>query len=145
MSSITNVTTLYEQFKTDIEKQEFIKAQHITITDLLKKNKQLQDENAHLKELVSGAVPLIAPAIAPVVEKIVVSPEEALLDSQIEAIQIRSYGKELSLEDVKKLDILLKNKKILKDEQKAILINKPSPLSSLSHNELLQLVQVDNT
>lgn len=101
---LDNITTIYQEFKETFEKDEVIK--------LSEENKALKLEIEQLKILLINSIPHV--------ERIIVSPEEALLDSQVLMIQERSYGQELSLEDVKKLDILLKQKKIFKDEAKII-------------------------
>jgi len=126
----------YREYKSDIEKQEFIKAQQKTIVKLMKQVTTLEEENAHLKSLISSSMPLIGPS-EPVVEKIILSPEEALIESQIAMIQSRGYAAELSLEDVKKLDLLLKNKALTKKDDKTI--GGSFKKLSLSREELLKL------
>ena len=106
---MADITQLYTEFKSDIEKREFITAQHSTITQLMVKNSQLEAEILHLKEFVGSAVPLIT--------KVVVSAEELLVEDQIKHLQIKSNQEgELDLNDVKKLDILVKCKKLIHGE-----------------------------
>lgn len=108
---MSNITAIFKEFKSEAERQAFIFKQHETISKLSSDNKKLQDEIEHLKYLLTQSVPLIGNTP---VEKVILTPEEGLLQSQIQLIQDRSYGQELSLEDVKKLDILLKNTELLK-------------------------------
>lgn len=108
---MSNITAIFKEFKSEAERQAFIFKQHETISKLSSDNKKLQDEIDHLKYLLTQSVPLIGNTP---VEKVILTPEEGLLQSQIQLIQDRSYGQELSLEDVKKLDILLKNTELLK-------------------------------
>lgn len=75
----------------------------------MEKNKRLEAEVTHLKELVGTAVPIIT--------KITLTPEELLIEDQINILQQRSRAEgELELNDVKKLDILLRCKKLIREE-----------------------------
>lgn len=107
-----NITEIYKEFKTSVEKEQFVLKQHETIELLVTKNKQLTEEIEHLKKLLVESVPILPQQN--LVSKIVQTPEEYVIESQIEIIQSRSYGQELTLEDVKKLDLLLKNKNLIK-------------------------------
>lgn len=122
------------------EWQKFAEKQLLTIQFLQSANAQLQKEIDELKVLLAKSVPLVGQGP---VEKIIVSPEQALLDDQISMIQQRAYLKELNLEDVKKLDILLKNKKVLRDEAKT-LEGKSKPIVALSKEDLLKIAQGSN-
>jgi hypothetical protein len=118
-----------KEFQTIQEWKNFAEKQLLTIQFLQSANSELQKEISKLKDKMNFQGP---------VEKVIISPEQALLDDQILIIQQRAYLKELNLEDVKKLDILLKNKKILKDEAK-LLEGKSKP-AQLSNEELLKIV-----
>lgn len=111
----------------------FIKAQHITIVELIKENTALKDEVAHLKELLLSAAPLLEN----VVERVIVSPEEALIEKQIGILQIKGMVEELSLEDVKKFDLLNKNKLLITRAQPTI--NATAKQLSFTNSELLSL------
>lgn len=108
-----NISEIFNEFKTEVEKQQFINKQHETIASLLVKNKQLENEITHLKTLLLNS-PLIKEENS--VERIIITPEEALIERQIEMLQNRSFNTEMTLEDTKKLDLLLKNKHIIKDQ-----------------------------
>lgn len=109
-----NITQLFREFKSEAERQSFIRKQHETITELMEKNKKLEEEISHLKKLVTSSVPLIGQSP---VDKMIISPEEFVIDEQVRIIQERAVGSELSLEDVKKLDILLKHSQVYKKEK----------------------------
>lgn len=133
-----NIITLYKECKSEKERQEFVIKQHSTLSTLIEKNKQLEEQVAHLKEMLTEAMPLIS------TEKIIVTPEEALIDQQIKILNDRSLGRELTLEDIKKLDLLIKNKNILKEETKTIeaasySIKKNN--TNFSKAELIQIAQ----
>jgi hypothetical protein len=102
-----NILEFNNQFKTLDEWKSFAEKQHLTITYLNEELAAAQEEIRSLKSVSR-------------VERVIVSPEQALLDDQILMIQQRAYMKELSLEDVKKLDILLRNKNIIENKEKTI-------------------------
>lgn len=106
-----NIIELCNQFKTDVEKNQFLVKQHETILSLTNENKRLIEEVEHLKTLLVASAPILNPTT-----RVILTPEEALIEQQIELIQNRSYNAELTLEDVKKLDLLLKNKKLSKEQ-----------------------------
>jgi hypothetical protein len=134
---MSDVITLFKEFKSDVEKQQFLESQQKTITLLVKENKKLIAEVEHLKDLLANSTQLIN--FEPKVEKIIVTPEEALLDRQINLIQQRGIDRELTLEDTKKLDLLLKNKNILKNHEKSIEVPTPKKQPNLSKQELIQI------
>lgn len=126
MSNIQDIGSLKKDFEAE-ETKKFIEAQHKTIATLISKNKSLEQEILELKQLI----------YQPTTSVVIVTPEQALIDTQIEIIQNRSYLQELSLEDVKKLDLLLKNKFLIKrDDPKDI---EAKPRAKLTQSQLLQI------
>lgn len=132
-----NVLEIFNEFKTKVEKEQFLSKQHETISILLEKNKELTQEIIKLKQLLT----------TPVVERVILTPEEALIETQIQFIHERSYTTELTLEEVKKLDLLIKNKKIIKEQQNEITIQAESKnldKKDYSNIELIQLASTSN-
>lgn len=113
--------------------EAFVKAQHATIVTLLKENTALKENVEHLKELLLTSVPLIND-----VQRIIVTPEEALIEKQIGILQLKGMVEELSLEDVKKFDLLNKNKQLISNTS-ATIVAKSKHLP-YSNAELLSLV-----
>lgn len=118
--STNNVIDLVEVFKTfqnEAEKQHFIQAQFNAMLDLQQKIKVLEEENLHLKELLVTNVPSLNIPLP-----IIITPEEYLIDEQISILEERGRqkGLELTLEEIKKLDLLLKNKKMIKDGKEIV-------------------------
>lgn len=140
---MSDIITLFSEYKSDIEKQEFIEKQHKTITSLINKNKKLEEEVEHLKKLLETSTSLIE---LPKVEQIIITPEEGLLDRQLQMIQDRGFSSELTLEDVKKIDILLKNKKIIKEkyEESIETSSKRFDKKLISNAELIKLATSAN-
>lgn len=135
---MSDVIQLFKEFKDEAEKQKFLEKQQSVITNLLNQNKQLHEEIDHLKHLLTTTLPALTPQ-ENAVERIIITQEEGLLDSQIDIIAHRSVNRELTLEDTKKLDLLLKNKKILKEERKAIETTSTPVPSKRSNSELIQI------
>lgn len=125
----------FAEFKTLDEWKKFAEKQFITIQFLQEANKAMEAEIAKLKTLMPS------PGQGPV-SSIIVSPEQGLIDDQILMIQQRAYLKELNLEDVKKLDVLLRHSRILKQDAK-LLDGKPKG-ASLTNEQLLQIAQGSN-
>lgn len=125
MSNLVDISHLHKNFQSDMEKQQFMEAQHKTIIEL---KRQVDEKDKELALLRSDTK----------VERFIVSPEEALIEEQISIIQNRSYGQELSLEDVKKLDILLKNKTLVKTQRD---LKGSSKKSIITSEDLLKLVE----
>lgn len=135
---MAEVIELFNEFRTKAEKERFIQQQHNTILTLAAQKAQLEAEITHLKELLGSNTQLIESESS--VSRVIVTPEEALIESQINILQNRSLGQELTLEDVKKLDLLLKNKNIIKSHDETIKADsKKVDKKSLSKAELIQI------
>lgn len=106
MSKIVSITTLAGQFENETSLKEYCDKQFLTIKSLTDENKKLKEEINHLKSMLTKVVEPV---------KIIITKEQALLEEQIDIIQQRSIGKELTLEDTKKLDLLIKNLKLVKE------------------------------
>lgn len=129
MSDITDVITLYKELKSETDKQKFCEVQHETMVNLLHENERLKAEVNHLKSLLVGTSPVI---------EIIKSAEELLIEKQI-AILHKSGERELTLEETKKLDLLIKNKKIYKDQAKIIDGDAKRPTTGLSRETLIAI------
>ncbi len=139
---MSDINDLFDQFKDDTEKFAYFEKQQAVITNLLKKNKVLSDEIASLKELLTSMSTLLPSTDVQKVERIIITPEEGLIDTQIKLIRDRGVTSELTLEDTKKLDLLLKNKNIIKENEKTLDASaKPKvDKKNLSNAQLLQIV-----
>ena len=141
---MSNITDLMNSFKDDVEKQEYIVKQQKVITNLLKEKQTLQKEIEHLKELLISNNNLFP--TNNIVTTVIVTPEEGLIDRQIELIQNRGVLSELTLEDTKKLDLLLKNKNIIKEQNKPIKAESTKlDKKNLSNAQLIQIMSAKKT
>lgn len=134
---MADIMELFTEFKTEMEKKSFVEQQHKTITALITKNKLLEEEVKHLKDLLLTITPVAGDNV---VQKIIITPAEALIERQVFMIQSYGLEKELTLEEVKKLDLLLKNLKILKDQNTTIQ-NSPAKYEN-KHLSSAQLIQI---
>lgn len=127
-----NVIELFTAYKTEVERQQFVEKQHETIGSLSRKLTEANDKITHLEQL------LLSKPQEHSVEPMIVTPEEALIVSQISILQERSMQTELSLEEVKKLDVLLKWRDVYKKEKRTV----PAAFKTLKAEDLIQLAQL---
>lgn len=113
MGDIISISTLAGNFSTELELQAYCDKQFQTIKKLTEENEKLNAEIEHLKFVISSSTEILPYEVV----KIIVTKEQALLEEQISILQSRSIGKELTLEDTKKLDLLIKNLRIVKENQ----------------------------
>jgi len=114
-----DIISLSEKFKakTKSELQEYSNKQYETIVYLTKKNAELEQEVKHLKELLTNGLPAINNGP---VTQIIKTPELAIIEAQIDILQNRALQKELNLEEIKCLDLLIKNKRLLTEQPTTI-------------------------
>lgn len=136
-----NILTLAGKFKTHVELQEYCDAQFIALERSQKRIATLEAEVAHLKELLGSTTQFFD---EPKVEKIVVSPEQAICEIQIKKLQQQALIRELTLEETKRLDLLVKNLYLAKGQATAVIADARALPDNMSEAELVQLAQVDH-
>lgn len=135
-NNVFDIESLITDYKKS-ELKEYSKQQYLALQQATKKITELQEEIKHLQILLVSTTTLIQDNV----EKIIVSPEEALIEHQINLLetQYRGTDKHLTLEDVKKLDLLIKNKKILQEQNKIIQGKSKPVVNAISYDELVKL------
>ena len=133
---MSTVDQMIKSFTDAAEYKAFIESQQKVINDLTKKNKKLEDEVAHLQKLLESTNPLIIGDKKPSGEGIAQS--ILICELEIAKLQDIAVGNPLTFEEVKKLDVLVKNLIILKEEEQK---SKKQELDSKSKEELLRLVE----
>lgn len=109
MSNIINVDELKKAYE-EASKVKEIKDIVATQFKLIEK---LQEENTSLKERLSNSSPsLIGGRI---------STEEIICIEQLEMLRSKSIGRELTLEEVKKLDLLNKNLRLAREQTTSVI------------------------
>ena len=115
---MADIITLAGKFKNAKELQLYTDSQYIALKSALDEITRLKEEVSHLKQLLSSTVPLVG---EPPIEKIIVSQEQAILEAQISHLHERALSRELTLEETKRLDLLIKNLNLVKGKPTGII------------------------
>ena len=103
-----SIELMLNNCKSELELRTFAQAQQKTLTTLMKKNKQLEDEITELKKLVvNGALPIISGPGQEILQ--VGTTEKEIAKRELHKLHQRSLDEEpLMLEEAKKLEIYTK-------------------------------------
>jgi hypothetical protein len=105
-----SIDKMLEQFKDAASLQKYAEAQYKTILSLSRKVKVLEEENVELKDLLEKSTPLLQEEkqnfIAYQVEAS--SDEEMIAKVQLARMKEISMGRELTLEEAKRVEIFTK-------------------------------------
>lgn len=134
-NNVIPITTLAGIFDDEQSLQEYCDRQFKLIEDIRGENKRLQEEVEHLKFIIASNTEILP---TNEVIQVIVSKEQALIEEQIGILQGRSIGRELELDDVKKLDLLIKNLNLIKNNQPKT-INAKSKKFKASNDKLLEV------
>lgn len=135
MSNLISITTLAGEFKNAAELQEYCNAQFISLSNAMKKIEEMKNEIEHLKKLVGGATQVMS---TPAPEtSLTASPEQAICEMQIKKLQQTAIQRELTLEETKRLDLLIKNLYLAKGQPNQI--TQTQVRSNLSVDQLLDI------
>ena len=107
-------TELFEQNKSLVELKEFSEAQQKVIIQLNRKIQKLESERNHLQELLEKAPVQLFPSTIQINQDVL--PEKAICLMQIDRLKEVSMGRELTLEEARKLEIY--NKVLNGNQQK---------------------------
>lgn len=102
MSSLVSIDELKEEFKLKSkakELKEFAQSQQILIEKLFQENKSLKDKISQLEGVFTTP-----------------TPEEIICIEQIDILKKTSKIRELTLDEVKRLDLLVKNLRLVKEQ-----------------------------
>jgi hypothetical protein len=93
------------------EEDRLAHAQTVTIHKLMEENKRLKAEVEHLHMLLASTAPLVGgdPALD-------VSDEEAICEIQLRKLQAKAQDRELTLEETKRLEILIKSLYLIREK-----------------------------
>ena len=125
MSNIINV----DELKKAYEEASKIKEVRDVAAAQFKLIQKLQEENASLKERLSNQAPSLLGGK--------VSTEEMICIEQLEMLRSKSIGRELTLEEVKKLDLLNKNLRLAREQATSVIDT--IEYQSMSAEELEQI------
>lgn len=102
----SNIIELFGKMDTDQEKLDFMTAQFEVITSLNKQVDQLKIEKRHLEQLLKDAVPVIN--ILPTKEQETLTEEQRICKEQLVLLKSFSQGRELTMEEARKVEIYSK-------------------------------------
>lgn len=88
-----------------------LRAAVVTVEKLLKSIREKDDRIKHLESLVKSAVPVVVPKQDKLVQN-VMAPEEEISDVQLHRLREISRERQLTLEETKMYDLLVKNKRL---------------------------------
>jgi hypothetical protein len=103
-----------------------------TINNLLKQLDSKEEEIQHLKQLLNSSTPIIGEAV-----RLEISDEEAIADIQLRKLKENGRLRELTLDEIRKFDLLVKNKRLAKGDATTI-EGKHTSIPS-NPNELIKL------
>src|SRR6266850_6895060 len=108
-SNILNINEVAENtFKTQLLKSEekcITLSQSINL--LIKKLESKEEEIMHLKRILSQSVPIIGEIVP-----INISDEEIIAEIQLQKLKDSARQRELTLDEIRKFDLLVKNKRL---------------------------------
>jgi hypothetical protein len=132
--SLENITHLNIKFKNIEELQLYCDSQYRSLQRANEVIKKLEAEIVHLKNIIVTTVPIIEPKQ----EQFIVSTEQSICEMEIERLRKTSMDRGLTLEETKRLDLLVKNLHIAKKGTKDIAPDYKK-LPETSEAELLQI------
>lgn len=142
-----SIDKMAQNFKEAAEYQAYIETQHKIITELSKKINTLEERNKHLEKTLQGSSPLTGEggqfANVKMTEEnsfmltnMNISPARMTIELELAKLHKIAEDRELELDEIKKLDILVKNQVILKEQEKS----KPEELDLSSNEDLLKFL-----
>lgn len=94
--------------KTDLLRaEEKCAALSLTVDSLLKKLEDKEEEIIHLKQMLFSTTPVVGE-----VTPLILSDEEMIAELQLQKIKDNAKLRELTLDEIKKFDLLVKNKRL---------------------------------
>jgi len=119
-NNIIDITTLIQQFKDKTEVDDYARQLYVTLQQVLKEKQVLKDKVASLELM------LLAPS--PNSVEFFVNPEVAFIETQLNRLRITYQNADITDDDTKKLESLMRSLKIARDKNPPIKIPKKSTL-----------------
>lgn len=133
---MNNIVDMFKEYK-EKELKEYAEKQFQALQKASSRIKELESEIGHLQEMLGSTIPII--------QKIILTPEQALIENQIKILEETYRGeKHMSLEDTKRLDLLIKNKKLLNEIANTLPGESRNIPNEISHDDLVALAKSEN-
>lgn len=130
---VISIESMGRTFKDSQELREYCDAQYHTLEAANAKIGQLQDEISHLKDLVATSSQIIQPN-----PRHGISNEQIICEAQLTFLSKKASERELTLEETKKLDLLVKNLRLLQGKSTSI----EAEFRNISDESLLQIASI---
>lgn len=142
-NNVFDITEMSKQFKNRAEVEKYADHLFVSLKDTLVRLQKLESENKQLKELLSSNKPT---SNLPVEIKPNLIPNEQLISEiQLERLKNISIDRQLTLDETKQFDILIKNLYLSKGKPSNTINAKSRKIDEdVSEAELLQIVKTDN-
>jgi hypothetical protein len=146
-----NIVTLAGRFKSDLELKDYCNAQFKALEKAAAQLAARDAEIAHLKALLSSTTTIVGPEPQRIVEasptenltvRLIVPKEQAICEIEIERLHTLTKDRALTLEETKRLDVLVKNLYLIK---KATIDEEGETIPLENVDELLAIAQVEHT
>ena len=134
---MADIITLAGAFKDELSLQAYCDAQFQLIEQLRDSNAKLEAEVAHLKTLITDTVPVLSKDVV----KIEVPLEQAICEMQIAKLQRTAMDRDLTLEETKRLDLLIKNLYLAKGQSTAIIADYSKLPPNVSEAALIEIAR----
>lgn len=132
---IVDVTALVGKFKNRAELQKYAEVLFKSFKEAVQKLQALEDENKHLKALLAASVPQLPTT------KLVVPDEQVIAEIQLRQLKDTAMERPLTLDETKRLDLLVKTLYLAKGKPPKTISADPS--KDVTEAELIQLVKND--
>jgi len=140
-AEVIDVTALAGKFKNRAELQKYCEMLFQSFKSAVQKLQAAEEENKHLKELLSKSVAVIQPTAV----KLNIPDEQAIAEMQLQRLKLIAMERELTLDETKRFDLLTKNLYLSKGKPTSVINTKGKRLEEdMSEAELVQLAKKDN-
>jgi len=108
-SNISEISTKFQEQNNIrvLELEKMVISLNLTIDTLLKEIENKKAEISHLQDLLARGVPIVGKATI-----LDLTDEEIISNMQLQKLKDKALMNELSLEEIKKFDLLVKNKRL---------------------------------
>ena len=109
---LSKINILAGEFESYADIKDYCNKQFNTIQQISQENQELKQKIEHLEELVQNTTDLKAKEVS----RIDYTPEQIICQIQIEKLRSKSFERELTLEETKRLEILIKSLYLIKEK-----------------------------
>jgi len=139
MSDVVDIAAFSKKFKDLAEIQEYAVRQYQALANADKKINELNYEIAHLQKLLADVVTPGSPST------LLPEDERIIADLQLNRLKQTAMTRDLTLEETKRYDLLVKNKFLSKGQATEIVETLPKGVpDSVPDAELIRLIKGDN-